>query len=194
MKFELRKVVSAGWILLPVLLAAAIPVHRGRPRRHLASPALLAAIPAATFATWWIERRLRSVVDAISLIAAGDRYAALPERTGGGAMADIAAAAERMRQSLIDADALAVDQRSREAETKLHHAGRAFFTHRFRATVAELVAAFDKAGEEIKVTAADLGTRNKDMHSRTTHAADAAEARRARRRRGGERRARAARR
>ena len=35
--------------------------------------------------------------------------------------------------------------------------------------------AFDKAGEEIKVTAADLGSRNKDMHARTTHAADAAE-------------------
>ena len=55
-------------------------------------------------------------------------------------MAEIAAAAERMRQSLIDADALAVDHRSREAETKLHLAGRAFFTQRFRTTVDELVA------------------------------------------------------
>ncbi len=174
MKIELRKVVAAGWILLPVLLAASLPAIAV----ILAGTwmaGLVAAIPAVALATWWIERRLRSVVDAISLIAAGDRYAALPERTGGGAMADIATAAERMRQSLIDADALAVDQRSREAETKLHHAGRAFFTQRFRSTVAELIAAFDKAGEEIKVTAADLGTRNKDMHARTTQAAGAAE-------------------
>jgi urea transport system substrate-binding protein len=176
MRFELRRVVSAGWILLPVLVACALTVFASAlADAWLAG--LVAAIPAAAFATWWIERRLRSVVDAIALIASGDRYAALPERTGSsGAMADIAAAAERMRQALIDADALVVDQRSHEAEAKLHHAGRAFFTQRFRATVAELVAAFGKAGEEIKVTAADLGNRNKDMHSRTTQAANAAQA------------------
>ncbi len=174
MKIALRRVVSAGWIVLPVFLAAAIPIIAATVAGSWLA-GLAAAIPAVTFATLWIERRLCSVVDAISLIAGGDRYAALPERLGGGAMTEIAAAAERMRQSLIDADALAVDQRSREAETKLHHAGRAFFTHRFRATVSELVTAFDKAGEEIKVTATDLGVRNKDMHSRTTYAADAAE-------------------
>src|SRR6478609_7971009 len=111
MKIERRKTIAAGWILLPVILAAA----------------LLAAGLAALAAAWWIERRLRSVVDAIALIASGDRYAALPERIGSGAMTEIAAAAERMRQSLIDADALAVGQRSREAEAKLHLAGRAFF-------------------------------------------------------------------
>jgi urea transport system substrate-binding protein len=33
---------------------------------------------------------------------------------------------------------------------------------------------FDKAGEEIRVTAADLGTRSKDMRARTTAAADSA--------------------
>jgi len=167
-------VIAAGWILLPALGAATIPAVTLMLTDSWVA-GLAAAIPAALAAAWWIERRLRSVVDAITLIASGDRYAALPERIGGGAMTDIAVAAERMRQSLIDADALAVDQRSREAEAKLHHAGRAFFTQRFRSTVVDLVGAFDKAGEEIKVTAADLGSRNKDMHARTSHAADAAE-------------------
>jgi urea transport system substrate-binding protein len=174
MQFELHRVVSAGWILLPVLLASGVSVLAATLTGSWIA-GLVAATAAATIATWWIERRLRSVVDAIGLIASGDRYAALPERTGDGALADIATAAERMRQALIDADALVVDQRSHEAEAKLHHAGRAFFTQRFRTTVAELVAAFGKAGEEIKVTAADLGNRNKDMHSRTTQAASAAE-------------------
>ena len=174
MTAELRRIVSAGWILLPILLACATSV--AVVVSGIAWPlGIAAAVATAALATWWVERRLRSVVDAISQIAAGDRYAALPHRIGSGAISDIAGAAERMRQSLIDADALAVDQRSRQSETKLHHAGRAFFTQRFRGTVGELVAAFDKASEEIKVTAADLGTRNKDMRSRTTHAADAAE-------------------
>ena len=174
MTAELRRIVSAGWILLPILLACATSV--AVVVSGIAWPlGIAAAVATAALATWWVERRLRSVVDAISLIAAGDRYAALPHRIGSGAISDIVGAAERMRQSLIDADALAVDQRSRQSETKLHHAGRAFFTQRFRGTVGELVSAFDKASEEIQVTAADLGTRNKDMRSRTTHAADAAE-------------------
>ena len=80
-----------------------------------------------------------------------------------------------MRQSLIDFDALVVDHRSRAAETKLHQAGRAFFTQRFRTTVDELTHAFQAAGEEIRVTAADLGARNKDMRTHTTSAAEAAE-------------------
>src|SRR5262245_34577014 len=114
MKIALRRVVPAGWIVLPVFLAAAVPVLVATLSDSWLF-GLAAAIPTAAFATLWIERHLRSVVDAITLIAGGDRYAAMPERIGGGAMADIAAAAERMRQSLIDADAVAVDQRSREA-------------------------------------------------------------------------------
>ena len=166
MKVELRKIVSAGWIFLPVLLACAISaIAVGLAGTWIAG--LVAAIPAAAVATWWIERRLRSVVDAMSLIAAGDRYAALPERTGGGILADLAATAERMRQSLIDADAIAVDQRSREAETKLHHAGRAFFTGRFRSTIEELVRGLRQGGEEIASPRPICGGRNQDMHQRT---------------------------
>jgi urea transport system substrate-binding protein len=81
-----------------------------------------------------------------------------------------------MRQVLIDADALAVDHRSREAETRLHHAGRSFFTQRFRTTVDKLVGVFQSAAEEIQVTAADLGARNLDVRQRTAHAVDAATA------------------
>jgi urea transport system substrate-binding protein len=116
---------------------------------------------------------LRGVVGTIGQIAGGDRYAALPERTGSGALGDSAVAAERMRQVLIDADALAVDHRSREAEARPHYAGRAFFTRRFRSTADELTSVFQSAAEEIQVTAADLGKRNEDVRRRTAQAVDA---------------------
>ena len=136
--------------------------------------AAAAALVTGLTAAWWTERRLRSVIEPIAQIAAGDRYAALPDRIGRGPMAEMAAAAERMRQSLIDADALAVAHRSRESESKLHLAGHTFITQQFRAAVNEMISAFDKAGEEIRVTAADLGARSKDMRLRTTSAAESA--------------------
>jgi urea transport system substrate-binding protein len=172
MTSDIRSKVPAGWILLPVLLASGISVlaavaMEGSP---LAAPV---ALSAGLLAAWWVERRLLSVVEPIGQIASGDRYAALPERIGGGPMAAIAAAAEQMRQSLIDADALAVAHRSRESESKLHLAGHTFITQQFRSAINEMITAFDKAGEEIRVTAADLGTRSKDMRLRTMSAADA---------------------
>src|SRR6202023_574136 len=93
---------------------------------------IVTALIGAAAVAGWCEGMLRGVVGTIGQIAGGDRYAALPERTGSGALGDSAVAAEQMRQVLIDADALAVDHRSREAETRLHHAGRRFFTQRFR--------------------------------------------------------------
>ena len=99
-------------------------------------------------------------------IASGDRYATLPSRIHGGALADSIGAAETMRQALIDADALAVDHRSREAESRLRHASRGFFTQRFRSTIDELTGTFQSAGEEIRVTTANLGARNQDMSRR----------------------------
>src|SRR5580704_6776940 len=131
MTSDIRGKVPAGWILLPVLLSSGISALAAWATESLplaAAVALSAGLPA----TWWAERRLRSMIQPIAQIAAGDRYAALPERIGGGAMAEIAAAAERMRQSLIDADALAVAHRSRESESKLHLAGHTFITHQFR--------------------------------------------------------------
>src|SRR5580704_9906295 len=118
---------SAGWILLPCLAAPAAAAFVGWATASLPA-ALGAALVLGLPAAWWIEGRLRLIIEPISQIAAGDRSAALPDRIGGGPVREIAAAAERMRQSLIDADALAVAHRSRESEAKLHHAGHSFFT------------------------------------------------------------------
>jgi urea transport system substrate-binding protein len=170
---EISKRIPAGWIVAPVLLACATSALVVA----MASSWLVGiagVLIAGMLAAWWADRRLHAVVRGIASIAAGDRYAALPERVGGGTVADIAAAAERMRQSLVDADALAVDHRSREAETQLHHAGRAFFTQKFHSVIDELIRAFDRAGEEIHVTAGDLRGRVRDMGKRTSMAADAA--------------------
>jgi urea transport system substrate-binding protein len=173
MTSEIRRKVPAGWILLPVLLSSGIAVLAAWATQSLPLGAAAAAA-GALLAAWWAEHSLRSIIEPIAQIAAGDRYAALPDRIGGGPIAEIAAAAERMRQSLIDADALAVAHRSRESESKLHLAGHTFITQQFRSAVNEMISAFDKAGEEIRVTAADLGARSKDMRLRTTSAADAA--------------------
>src|ERR1700719_1011227 len=164
-----------AWILLPVGAAAAVAVLITWGSGSL-SLGLITALVGALAAAWCGEQMLRGVAGTIAQIAGGDRYAALPERIGSGALGDSAEAAERMRQGLIDADALAVDHRSREAETRLHHAGRSFFTQRFRTTVDKLVGVFQSAAEEIQVTAADLGARNADVRQRTAHAVDAATA------------------
>ena len=164
-----------AWILLPVGSAAAVAVLITWGSGSLLL-GLITALVGALAAAWWCEQMLRGVVGTITQIAGGDRYAALPERIGRGALGDSAIAAEQMRQVLIDADALAVDHRSRAAETRLHHAGRSFFTQRFRTTVDKLVGVFESAAEEIQVTAADLGARNVDVRQRTAHAVDAATA------------------
>src|SRR5260370_19489963 len=99
MTSEIRSKAPAGWILLPVVLASGISALAGWATDSLplaAAVALSAGLPAS----WWAERRLRSLVEPIAQIASGDRYAALPERIGSGPITEIAAAAERMRQSL----------------------------------------------------------------------------------------------
>jgi urea transport system substrate-binding protein len=123
---------------------------------------------------WYCERTLRNFVSTMGQIARGDRYAALPAQIQGGALADSAVAAETMRQALIDADAVAVDLRSRQAETRLRQASRGFFTRRFRSTIDELTVNFQSAGEEIRITTGNLETRNKDMARRAAAAVDAA--------------------
>src|SRR5258707_15010891 len=122
MKSDGRIQAPAGWIVLPVLFACGASAAAGWASDSLLVAAALAA-PSGLLAAWWAERRLRLVVEPITQIASGDRYAALPERIGSGPIAEIAGAAERMRKSLIDADALAVAHRSRESESKLHLAG-----------------------------------------------------------------------
>ncbi len=172
MASEIRKSPVPAWILSPVAFASCVAVLVAWGSGSLLFGIVTALIGAAAVA-WWCEGMLRGVVGTIGQIAGGDRYAALPERTGSGALGDSAVAAEQMRQVLIDADALAVDHRSREAEARLHYAGRAFFTKRFRSTADELTSVFQSAAEEIQVTAADLGKRNEDVRRRTAQAVDA---------------------
>jgi urea transport system substrate-binding protein len=170
-----RNSLLPAWIVVPVVAACAASALVTWVADSLLL-GLTAALVGGVSAAWICERTLRTVVSTIAQIAGGDRYAALPDRIGGGAIGDSATAAETMRQVLIDADALAVDHRSREAEARLHHAGRSFFTQRFRTTVDKLIDVFQSAAEEIQVTAVDLGARNADVRQRTAHAVDAAAA------------------
>ena len=173
MAAETEKSPLPAWIVLPFLLAATAAVLATWGTGSLLI-GLACAIVGAASAAWWCERTLRTVIGAISLIARGDRYAALPSRIHGGALAESIAAAETMRRALIEADELAVDHKSREAESRLRHANRGFFTQRFRGTIDQLTGTFASAGEEIRVTTANLGARNKDMSQRTAHAVEAA--------------------
>jgi urea transport system substrate-binding protein len=168
-----RKIPLPAWIALPFTFACLVAVVTtwGTQSLFLGVASALIAAPAAA---WWCEGMLRAVVGTIAQIARGDRYAAVPDRIGGGALADSVVAAETMRQALIDADALAVDQKSREAESRLRHASRGFFTQRFRATIDNLTGTFQSAGEEIRITTANLGQRNSDMTKRAALAVDAA--------------------
>jgi urea transport system substrate-binding protein len=135
---------------------------------------LLAGIVAAFVAALLAERRMGSLVDAIDRLSAGDRFAELPEEDEGGVLRRMAAAAETMRGRILDNDALAADQSSREQEARLHHAARAFFTRRFRETMEELLVTFTAAAEQIRTTAADLAARNQHMHGQTEHASQTA--------------------
>jgi urea transport system substrate-binding protein len=173
MPADFRKRLLPAWIFVPVALAGAASALVAWLTGSLFAGSAV-ALASAAGAGCYCERTLRGVIGAIAQIAGGDRYAALPARIGGGALADSAATAEELRQVLIDADALSVDHRSREAETRLHHAGRSFFTQRFRTTADKFIGLFQAAGEEIRVTAADLNVRNADMRERTAIAVDAA--------------------
>jgi urea transport system substrate-binding protein len=173
MAADLHKSPLPMWIVLPSMSACVVAVLTTWETNNLLL-GLLTAFTGAAAAALWCERRLRAVVMPITQIAGGDRYAALPERIGSGALAAGSVAAETMRQALIDADALVVDHRSRDAETRLRHASRGFFTQRFRTTIDELTGTFQSAGEEIRVTTANLGARNKYMSRRTAQAVEAA--------------------
>src|SRR5580698_1044105 len=128
MAADFRKSPLPVWILFPIAFACALSALVAWATGSLPL-GLTVAAGGAVATAWWCERNLRGIVGAIDQIASGDRYAALPARIGGGALTASTTVAERMRQVLIDADALAVDHRSREAETRLHYAGRTFFTH-----------------------------------------------------------------
>ncbi|HVZ50452.1 MAG TPA: transporter substrate-binding protein [Pseudolabrys sp.] len=120
---------------------------------------LACAVAIGSFA----EYRLSRIIASIGEIAAGDRYTSLPELIGDGALRAFGRTAETVRGALIHADTLAVDQRRRETEARLHHAGRVFFTANFRRGVDDVVNAFTSAGERIRGTAVRLADSNKEM-------------------------------
>ena len=163
----------ALWVAVPVFGVAALGIGAagvGTPPVAALALAALGALAVGTFA----ETRLTRIIVSIGKIAGGDRYTSLPERIGDGALQDFGLTAETIRKALIEADTVAVDQRRRETEARLHHAGRLFFTGSFRKGIDEVVSAFTSAGERIRGTAADLAQSNRQMAKQVTESSDAA--------------------
>jgi len=161
------------WVVLPVLGACLVAVLATTTSGL--GVGLLAGAVTGFMAAIAIERPLRMLSAVVGKIAGGDRYAIVPEQPKG-PLRDLAAGAETLRQAVIEADALAVDQKRREAEARLHHAGRNFITRRFRETVDEVTTVFADGSERIGDTAADLAERNKHMHVKVASASDTARA------------------
>lgn len=134
----------------------------------------VAAIGAGAVGAF-VEARLANIITSIGKIAEGDRYLRLPKQIGDGALQDFRRTAEVIRCALIEADTFAVDQRRRETEARLHHAGRTFFTGSFRRGVNEVVNEFTTAGERIRGTAADLAESNRLMAQQVAMSSYAAE-------------------
>jgi len=159
-------------IALPVFLASALT---GYATLYLGIVyGLVAAFFLALLGAWIVDRKYGSLTDAIARISQGDRFAELPATRDGPTFEKLTAAAEAMRRTLLDADALAADQRSRQDETRLRHAGRVFFTRKFRAAIDEVLSTFAAAGEQIRVTANELADRNTRMRTQVSGASDTA--------------------
>ena len=157
MRPRLRALFPFAWVVLPVLgacLVAALATEAGGPL-----PGLILAGITGLLAAFAIERPLRALASVAARIAGGDRYAIVPKQPKG-PLRELAEAVESLRTAVIKADSLAVDQRRREAEARLHYAGRSFFTRRFRSAVDEVTNAFAEGSGRIGNTAADLAERN----------------------------------
>ena len=161
------------WVGLPVLGACLVAVAVGNTIGPLAGVG--AGIAIGLLAALVIEAPLRALATVAAKIAAGDRYAIVPKQPRG-PLSELAEAAQSLRMAVVEADTLMVDQRRREAEARLHYAGRSFFTRRFRGAVDEVVNAFTAGSQRIGYTAADLAHRNRHMHVKVATAADAAQA------------------
>lgn len=155
-------------IALPVFLASALT---GYAMLYLGIVAGLAVAGVLAFVgAWIVDRKYGSLTDAIARISQGDRFAELPVASESPTFEKLAAAAEAMRKTLLDADALAADQRSRQDEARLRHAGRVFFTKKFRSAIDEVLSTFAAAGEEIRITANELAARNQRMRAQVSDA------------------------
>ena len=173
MLIRVRDKLPCLWVALPVLGACLVAVLATMADGPVAG--LIAGGVTGLVAAFAVERPLRALGAVAARIASGDRYALVPKQPRG-PFSELAKAAESMRDAVIEADTLVVDQRRREAETRLHYAGRSFFTRRFRAAVDEVTDAFAAGSDRIGNTAADLAQRNRHMHVKVASASDAAQA------------------
>lgn len=164
----------AIWLALPTFLVAmaALGAHSALDWWAGFGAAFLGALIVGSFA----EARISGLVGGLVRIANGDRFAELPEAVGDGSVQRFGEAAEAMRSALSRADNLAVDRDRRITESRLRHAGRLFITQRFQSAIGDVTAAFTAAGEQIRVTAANLAVRNREMSDRVASAAQSAEA------------------
>src|ERR1700687_2445716 len=164
--------VPALWIVLPTVIACAATGFATAYSSDF-RVGLAVGIALSLCASFLVERRLKAIGSTISDIAAGDRFATLSAR-GNGIAKHIATATESIRDALVEADAVVGGQRSREEEIRLRQSGRTFFTQRFQRAVNEVLNTFSAAGEEIRVTAADLATRNTNMREQVATASSPA--------------------
>lgn len=163
----------ALWIAVPVFLVCFIAVVTFKIWQSIILSLTLGTLGALAVGCL-AESRLASIIASISKIAGGDRYTSLPNHLGDGAIRGFSDTAGRMRDALIAADTLAVDQSRRETEARLHHAGRHFFTGNFRAGIDDVVNEFTSAGERIRGTAAELAQTNRQMAQQVMTSADTA--------------------
>jgi urea transport system substrate-binding protein len=163
----------ALWIAIPCFAVAALVAGTISVLSSL-SLALAVAGCGALAVGCFAEARLARIIRSIRKIAGGDRYLSLPPLIGDGAIRAFGETAEAIRSALIEADTLWVDQRRRETEARLHHAGRVFFTGAFRRRVDEVVDTFTRAGERIRATVVDLANSNWAMAQQVNESTDVA--------------------
>jgi urea transport system substrate-binding protein len=164
----------AFWLAVPAFVTALMAIGL-----YAAFGWIVGVIVAALGALilgWFAEYRLTRLIGGLVRIARGDRFANLPDAVGDGSVQRFGEAAEAMRSALSRADNVAIDRDRRITESQLRQAGRQFITRRFQSAIDDVMAAFSGAGERIRVTAADLAVRNRDMSDRVASAAQSAEA------------------
>jgi urea transport system substrate-binding protein len=169
---KLRK--PAFWLAVPVFIASQLALGVDAFFGPVAG-AVMAALGALAIG-WFAENRLARLVSGLVRIARGDRFANLPEAIGDGTLQRFGEAAEAMRATLGHADNLAIDRDRQVTESRLRQAGRHFITRRFQTAIDDVMTTFAETGERIRVTAADLTARNRDMSDRVANAAQSAEA------------------
>ena len=121
---------------------------------------LVLVILGLCFDTLQISRTTRT----LRAIAEGDRFVAFPSSPINNLHClDIAAAGERMRRDLIEADAAIADQRRMLAEARIRRDGASFFTARFHESVALAFSNFSQRGDEICATVDSLNQYNSGL-------------------------------